>query len=386
MEKQEVKITGRIFDQQTGTPLSGVKITSQFSKITPSTTDKDGYFTTDVSVKQTKVEDLINIRPKLIYTLKGYVPSSQEILSLDGKLKTELPVKSLVNIKEAANQGKIELQNSIDKAKGSVNEIYLEGSEILIVAKRKSIMSVVDVVKSRLVPLAIEMLISFGISKLSQRSQKVCPTPDQLKQNIQKRNSVVRQLNQIYSSLALNTSLAIAFLAISKALGGVRRTIDNLPFPLVSSTYNTVASLQNVKDTLKELEESNKDLNKQILIALVFLVASLAIILVLLKGIDDLIGECSEGTIPFDEISDELLQLTNDASEDGIPKIQQLDGFNFSVETEKNTVGSLKRRFAVAKNSSGVTILKGEPSFSSTDQILVDELIFYIQQNNLKAF
>ena len=386
MEKQEVKITGRIFDQQTGTPLSGVKITSQFSNITPSTTDKDGYFIVDVSVKQTKVEDLINIRPKLIYTLKGYVPSYQEILNLDGKVKTELPVKSLVNIKEAANQGKIELQNSIDKAKGSVNKIYLEGSEILVVAKRKSIMSVVDIIKSRLVPLAIEMLISFGISKLSQRSQKICPTSDQLKQNIQKRNSVVRQLNQIYSSLALNTSLAIAFLAISKALGGVRRTIDNLPFPLVSSTYNTVASLQNVKDTLKTLEENNKELNKQILISLVFLVTSLAIILVLLKGIDDLIGECSEGILPFEDITDELLQLTNDASKEGIPKIQQLNGFTFSVETEKNTVGSLKRRSAVAKNSSGVTILKGEPSFSSSDQILIDELVFYIQQNNLKAF
>jgi hypothetical protein len=30
-------------------------------------------------------------------------------------------------------------------------------------------------------------------------------------------------------------------------------------------------------------------------------------------------------------------------------------------------------------------MLKGEPSFSSNDQILIDELIFYIEQNDLKA-
>ena len=30
-------------------------------------------------------------------------------------------------------------------------------------------------------------------------------------------------------------------------------------------------------------------------------------------------------------------------------------------------------------------MLQGEPSFSSNDQILIDELIFHIEQNDLKA-
>ena len=30
-------------------------------------------------------------------------------------------------------------------------------------------------------------------------------------------------------------------------------------------------------------------------------------------------------------------------------------------------------------------MLQGEPSYSSNDQILIDELVFYIQQNDLKA-
>ena len=54
------------------------------------------------------------------------------------------------------------------------------------------------------------------------------------------------------------------------------------------------------------------------------------------------------------------------------------------LETEK-TENPLKRKRSIAKNADNVTILKGEWSFSSIDQILIDELVFYIQNNNLKA-
>jgi hypothetical protein len=53
------------------------------------------------------------------------------------------------------------------------------------------------------------------------------------------------------------------------------------------------------------------------------------------------------------------------------------------VETEPTT-NSLKRIRAIARNQQGVVMLQGEWSYSSIDQILIDELVFYIQQNNLK--
>ena len=56
------------------------------------------------------------------------------------------------------------------------------------------------------------------------------------------------------------------------------------------------------------------------------------------------------------------------------------------VETEPQiSTLSIKRRRAIAKNKQGIIMLTGEWSFSSIDQILIDELVFYIQQNNLKA-
>lgn len=396
------KISGRLFDKQTGQPIKGANITGTQLNIPGRNpkTNSQGEFEIEARVAvlpfNNKVLSL-GSGPFLTYTKSGYAPSTQNILNLDKTVKSNLSTFSLININEAANQAKADIQNKIDEGKSALNSIYLDGVEILIVAKRKSIMRVVEIIKTRLVPLAIGMLIAFGITKLSQKSQKTCPSPDQLRDVIRRRNSVVRQLNQIFIAVTVNSALAVAFLAISKAVRGARSTVDSLPLPLAiggpgpiglvfSQTYSIVAKLQNVKDVLKDLEESNKDLNKQILIALVFLVVALVIILLLLKGIDNLIQECSkEDEIPFEEIEEELLDLTQETEEEGTPVVTNINGFILSVETLKNTPGELKRRQAIAKDSRGITLLRGEPSFASSDQVLIDELVFYIQQNNLKA-
>ena len=53
-----------------------------------------------------------------------------------------------------------------------------------------------------------------------------------------------------------------------------------------------------------------------------------------------------------------------------------------SVETE-TTDKPLKRRRATATNKQNVVMLRGEWSFSSIDQILIDECIEFCKQNNL---
>ena len=55
------------------------------------------------------------------------------------------------------------------------------------------------------------------------------------------------------------------------------------------------------------------------------------------------------------------------------------------VTVGENTGNDLRRRQAVARNSQGIIMLQGDPSYSSNDQILIDELVYYIQQNKLKA-
>ena len=70
------------------------------------------------------------------------------------------------------------------------------------------------------------------------------------------------------------------FKNLYKQLKELKLTIDNLPFPVsvppgVGVPYSVIGNLQSVSDFIKELEKQNKDLNKQIIIALIFLVAAL---------------------------------------------------------------------------------------------------------------
>jgi len=249
-------------------------------------------------------------------------------------------------------------------------------------------MGVVNVIQNRLFPLALSLLLAFGITKLTQQKQKVCPPRNLLLSNIAKRNRIVKQLNQIFASIAINTAIAAAVLFISNQFKAGRLSVSNLPIPLATQPYSSVSLLQQVERILKEFEEQNKELNKQILIALIFLIASLIIILSLLKGIDKLTLECAqEEGIDLEPISQELLDLTSEANEEGVVSVNQINGFTLEVQAmDQNAVGNLKRRQAVGKNSQGIVLVKGDPSFSSSDQILINELAFYIQSNNLKAF
>ena len=120
---------------------------------------------------------------------------------------------------------------------------------------------------------------------------------------------------------------------------------------------------------------------------LIFVIAGTTTVVALLKSIDGLLQECAEeDDLGLEAINQELLDLAEEEEDDGNPIISSTNGFFFSVETDdSNPVGTLKRSRAIAKDARGVTLLKGELSFSSSDQVLIDELIFYIQQNNLKA-
>jgi hypothetical protein len=79
-------------------------------------------------------------------------------------------------------------------------------------------------------------------------------------------------------------------------------------------------------------------------------------------------------------ISNQLTDLTNQ----NLKPISDINGFLMDVESE-NTPSPIKRRRAIAKNKQNIIMLTGEWSYSSIDQILIDELVFYIQQNDLKA-
>ena len=440
------KISGRLFDKTNGKPLQGVNISVGVStsilgeeKIEPTLsignqdlispeininpndfiyvpapfllesrnniTDKKGNFTIKVKVPVIPANQKTPLDIALLFSKSGFLPSTSTILNGDRTIKTTLSASSITNIEEAAKNLSQEYRDKIDQAQSKVSSLALDLFDKVISVRKDSIAKVVDTIKTKLLPLAVSLLLAFGIAKVTQMNRKTCPTPTALDNVFRTRNRVVRQLNQLFRTITINTALAAAFFALAKTLKGVRLSLDALPAPQAVGTfpakdfgglifaqpYSFTAKLQAISAKLKELEEQNESLNRAILTSLIFLIAGCATVVILLKSIDKLIQECAEeaggSQLQLVAINQELLDLAAEEEEDGNPVIPTLNGFIFSVETDnKNPVGTLKRRFAVAKNNQGVTLLKGEPSFSSSDQILIDELIFYIQQNDLKAF
>ena len=341
----------------------------------------------------TDQEDGPHTQSQIDSNLEGeYAPGYQVLVTLDGEVKQEQDPISLLEIQEAAKREVKRAVDSLNKFIVSQVGPYLDAAETFLINLRNTVLKPAAVIQTKLFPLAFQLMLYFGIAKEEQARQGLqkCPDGALLAEVIKKRNSVVRQINNIYGIIVANTALAFLFLFLSKYLVGISKVISNLPFPVsvppgAGVPYALISKLEGVQDILEKLSDVNKDLKKNLLIALIFLIVSLIIILRYLKTIDNLIRECSD-TADLTAINAELLALQEQDTNQGEPILNNVNGFDLSVEVvDKYQVGELPRRQAIAKNAKGIIILRGEPSFAAEDQILIDELAFYIVQNNLKA-
>ena len=345
------------------------------------------------TVSVTGLPELALLKPFVMYTLEGYAPSKQSLITLSGEVPQFLSIQKLLNIDEAADREADKVKDEMNKLAETGALIGLSAVELALITAKSEILKFAGVAQNRLFPLAISLMITFGIAKLERENQETarCPNNALLRECIRRRNSIVKQINQMWVIIAVNTSLAALFLYLSLQLKGTKNSISSLGFPVSTPPgtgvpYSLISKLEKIQDLLEDFSNINKDLKKALIISLVFLVISLVIILRYLKRIDELIEKCSDGSIPMTEINAELLALRTNSEEQGNPELTNVNGFKLSViQEDKFKIGDQYRRRAIAKNSLGITILQGEPSFSAEDQILLDELSFYIIQNNLKA-
>jgi len=197
----------------------------------------------------------------------------------------------------------------------------------------------------------------------------------------------------MWKVIAANTVIAGVLFYLSLQLQQVKISISSLPFPVsvppgTGVPYSIISRLEKVQQLLDSFTDISKELKKAIIMSLVFLVISLILILAYLRKVDELIEGCAavDPPLPMDEVSAELLAIRENSEQQGNALLANVNGFKLSViKEEKFKVGDQYRRRAIAKNSQGVIVVEGEPSFSAEDQILLDELAFYIVQNDLKA-
>jgi hypothetical protein len=324
-----------------------------------------------------------NNLPSITISAPGYESVEKIPYKGDGTPKENLGVIKLTPTQDALELDKIESsQLSIDQIK----ELNKEGKTPEYFTQKKLTDLVINL-KGKAIPLTLTLISSFGITKVSQLIDKgktntsdlfntTCPSPEELTRLINRKNKLVKQINRSFKIIDSTTkALGITQGIITSLLISYNATLA-ITFPVPASVP---VALQRINTLLERLNIANAG----ILAVLILTRQVLTQLLQYLNLLDSLIQQCSPDT-DQEQISAELTALTIQQTQQESPVVTNVNGFEMGVETEPTT-NSLKRRRAIARNKQGIVMLKGEYSFSSIDQILIDELVFYIQQNDLKA-
>jgi len=244
-----------------------------------------------------------------------------------------------------------------------------------------------------LLPIILKMLAEFGVSNAKQALDKkfnqpqTCPTPEQINKIINKKNKLVKQLNIAYKVISTTSKVTDVTLIFITTLEAALKITSAIPTPTPPAIPATI-------DTLDKKIKKYKLIVQTISMILKVLVEVLREIIAYLNLLDQYIQYCSpdstltqdDSTLTQEIISVDLTALTQQQTQQQSPVVTNVNGFEMGVETEPQiSTLSIKRRRAIATNKQGVIMLKGEWSFSSIDQILIDELVFYIQTNDLRA-
>ena len=248
--------------------------------------------------------------------------------------------------------------------------------------QQEKLIDLLKTLKYTLLPLVLKQFFEFGVVNIQQALDKkfevkiACPNQAKLTEIINKKNKLVKQLDNTYKIINRVTQVVNGIQILVSSLETLKTTSLATPIPLPP------AGAVIIEETDKKIKKYKAILAS---FALLLNITSLTLkeIIDYLNLLDQYIQECYPDA-QQEQVSNELIALTIQQTTQTSPIISNYNGFKLSVETEPTT-NSLKRRRAIAQNKQNVIMLKGEWSFSSIDQILIDELVFYIQQNDLKA-
>jgi|LakMenE18May11ns_1017448.scaffolds.fasta_scaffold9901837_2 hypothetical protein len=257
----------------------------------------------------------------------------------------------------------------------------------------KLILSLGIQISTLLLPQALSLL-----QKLN-----VCPTDAKLKEIINTRNGIVRSLNNISKTLSvltkiidginttistltgIITGLQIAKTAVSAAAkaapvipGAVPATLSDLGDLINKLTFSTTgkALIENYKSIVASASLSISMVNGYILQ-----------IITVLNSIDDKIKACNKYVSnDLSTISPDLIKIADLQKQ--AEKTQNNTTYNgFIIEIEKVPyTPTVDRKRAVGKNQDNITLIQTALSFTTDDQILIEELKLIINSNNLKAY
>lgn len=271
---------------------------------------------------------------------------------------------------------------------------------------------------NQLIPKIIDIATQTGIQSIGELKEKLpdfCLPPDELKKILTIRNALVDKLNSASQTInqlkKIVDPLNIVVTVTSTAINTINTVSSTLPPIITAIPTPPPGSPDPGKALLVSLDSLNKLLAKttpkitkaqntisSIATTITFVNTILLKIIGLLNSIDKYLKGCNATSDTSDTsntsntltpLDSSLTQLEQEQAaalaQSEIPSsLTNYQGFILEVITEvySPTVNRVK---AVAKNAQGIILLQTLLSFTTTPQVLIEEIKLIIDSNNLKA-
>lgn len=252
-------------------------------------------------------------------------------------------------------------------------------------------------IKRVLFPAIMAIVAKFGATlvhnfinkKFQPPDDFSCPSREVVLEAIRKRNLLVKQLNNIYKIVRTITkvlNITNALILGFKIGINIAKAIPSPPFSPTNLFASGLAGIE------KKLEVAGIVVNILTILATAIGIA-LGVAIQWLNSLDFVIQECAEEEdISFEEINREInsfIDPTTGKTEDIINPLTNkpfpYKGFTFEIKDDITQSFKYPKRYAIARNVQGIQVLRSESSFASNPEILIEELKFVIDRDNLRA-
>lgn len=264
---------------------------------------------------------------------------------------------------------------------------------------------------NQLIPKIVDIAVQTGIQNIGELKEKLpdfCLPPDELKKILTIRNALVDKLNSASQTINQLKKITDPLNKVVTITSTTVNTIDSvskaLPPIITAIPTTTPGSPDPGKALLVSLDSLNKTLAKitpkitkaqntisSIATAITFVNNILLKIIGLLNSIDKYLKGCNatSDTDTLTSLDSSLTQLVQEqaaaeAQAQNPSTLTNYKGFIVEIITEaySPTVNRVK---AVAKNAQGIILLQTPLSFTTTPQVLIEEIKLIIDSSNLKA-
>lgn len=225
-----------------------------------------------------------------------------------------------------------------------------------------------------------------------------CLESNQLTNLIEIRNNLVDKLNRTVDTLNRFSQILTGFNsitdAVKAALNGITLAqqavstgISFIPSPpgTPGAIVSSLVKLKDIKDFTSPLYSKALGSVSIISLSLSNLRNSLIKTINILKDLDLYFKKCSPNS-SLNSLDNTLIELEklNQQEEEDL-NITSYNGFILEIVEEPYSP-TINRRKAVAKNNQGIILLSTPLSFTTDNQILINQIKLLIESNNLKAY